>query len=378
MTTPRAASAATPGSTIERPRVVEMVTAREPRTRYRDLDAQTKRYIKGAVVTLFATTVLAAYLLPLLFMATTSLKTEDQIANGRVLPSSPLTAEIDGEEHTVYDVEIDGELRSLAILRPGRQESVLVDPAEPDVEIVWEGNWRLLEPTYEVDPGFANFPEAWRVTTPPMDRMLLNTFIIAGLGMGGTVISSTLVAYGLSRFRFPAKNLILVSLLATIILPRFVTLIPTYIMWRWVGAVGTFFPLIVPHFFSNAYNVFLMRQFFLTIPKDLDEAAAIDGAGPIRTLLTVILPQAKGAVLAIGLFHFFFAWNDFFEPLVFLISAREKLPISVGLYQFLGIYDTNIPLVLAGALIAMAFPLLVFVSLQRVFLRGIDLSGSLK
>jgi multiple sugar transport system permease protein len=243
---------------------------------------------------------------------------------------------------------------------------------------VWEGNWRLLEPSYEVDPGFGNFPEAWRVTTPPMSRMLLNTFIIAGLGMGGTIISSTLVAYGLSRFRFPGKNLILMSLLATIILPRFVTLIPTYVMWTWVGAIGTFIPLIIPHFFSNAYNVFLMRQFFLTIPKDLDEAAAIDGAGPMRTLVLVILPQAKGAILAIGLFHFFYAWNDFFEPLVFLISSRDKLPISVGLYQFLGIYDTNIPLVLAGAFIAMAFPLLVFITLQRVFLSGIDLSGSLK
>jgi multiple sugar transport system permease protein len=311
-------------------------------------------------------------------MATTSLKTEDQISNGLILPQSPATAVIDGEEEPVYDIEIDGEIRTLALLRPGRQESVLVDPSDPGTEIVWEGNWRLLQPSYEVDPGFGNFPEAWRVTTPPMSRMLLNTFIIAGLGMGGTIISSTLVAYGLSRFRFPGKNLILMSLLATIILPRFVTLIPTYVMWTWVGAIGTFIPLIIPHFFSNAYNVFLMRQFFLTIPKDLDEAAAIDGAGPMRTLVLVILPQAKGAILAIGLFHFFYAWNDFFEPLVFLISSRDKLPISVGLYQFLGIYDTNIPLVLAGAFIAMAFPLLVFITLQRVFLSGIDLSGSLK
>lgn len=359
-------------------RLARAATAPEPRTRYRDLDRRTQRFIAGSVVTLGASILLFVYLLPLLFMGTTAVKTEEQIANGRILPSSPLTAEIDGEDQPIFDIEIDGEIRSLALVRPGRQESVLVDPSEPDVEIVWEGNWRLLEPTYEFDPGFGNFPEAWRVTTPTMGRMLWNTFVIAGLGMGGTVISSTLVAYGLSRFRFPGKNVVLLSLLATIILPRFVTLIPTYIMWRWVGAIGTFLPLIVPHFFSNAYNVFLMRQFFLTIPRDLDEAAAIDGAGPMRTLLTVILPQAKGAVLAIGLFHFFYAWNDFFEPLVFLVSTRDKLPISVGLYQFLGVYDTNIPLVLAGAFIAMAFPLLVFLALQRIFLGGIDLSGSLK
>jgi len=134
----------------------------------------------------------------------------------------------------------------------------------------------------------------------------------------------------------------------------------------------------VPHFFGSAYNIFLLRQFFLTIPKELDEAAAIDGAGPMKTLLTVILPQAKGAIVAVALFHFFFAWNDFLEPLVYLQGKAELLPISVGLYQFLGIYDTNIPLVQAGALIAMMVPLIIFLLLQRVFLRGIDLSGSLK
>jgi multiple sugar transport system permease protein len=368
----------------DRPRrLANAITAREPRATYRELSPQSKRFLKASVVTLFASVLLLVYVLPLLFMGVTSLKTEVQLSNGQLLPQSPVTAEIDGEDEILYNVEIDGELRSLALVQPGRQGSVFVDPAEPGTEIAWEGNWRLLEPDYVLDPGFGNFSNAWQLTTPQMGKMLWNTFIISGLGMGGTIISSTLVAYGLSRFRIPWKSLILASLLATIILPRFVTLIPTYIMWRWAGelgpiGVGTFFPLIVPHFFSNAYNVFLMRQFFLTIPRDLDEAAAIDGAGPLRTLLTVILPQAKGAILAIGLFHFFFAWNDFLEPLVFLSNARERLPISVGLYQFMGIYDGNIPLVLAGAVIAMVFPLLVFIALQRVFLRGIDLSGSLK
>lgn len=355
-----------------------VLRAREPRTSYRDLDRRTKRFIKASVVTLLASTILFVYLLPLLFMITTSLKTEDQIANGLILPQSPETAEIDGEEYELLQVEIDGESRALALVTPGRTTSTFVDPADPDTEIVWEGAWRTLEPKYSFDPGLGNFPEAWRSTTPAMGRMIRNTFVIAGIGMTGTVIASTLVAYGLSRFRIPYKKLILASLLATIILPRFVTLVPTYVMYRWFGFIGTIVPLTLPHFFSNAYNVFLMRQFFLTIPKDLDEAAAIDGAGPFKTLITVILPQAKGAVLAIALFHFFFAWNDFFEPLVFLISEADKLPLSVGLYQFLGIYDTNIPLVLSGAVIAMVVPLVVFVALQKAFLRGIDLSGSVK
>ena len=160
--------------------------------------------------------------------------------------------------------------------------------------------------------------------------MLRNTFIIAGLGMAGTIISSTFVAYGLSRFRIPYKGLILAIAAgddhpAALRHPG-----PDVRIFTKIGWVGTMVPLTVPHFFANAYNVFLLRQFFLTIPRELDEAAAIDGAGPMRTLLTVILPQAKGAVLAVALFHFFYAWNDFLEPLVYLSVATDKLPISVG------------------------------------------------
>jgi multiple sugar transport system permease protein len=205
-----------------------------------------------------------------------------------------------------------------------------------------------------------------------------NTAFIAGMGMAGTILSSTLVAYGLSRFRIPFKGLILASLVATIILPRFVTLVPTYIVFERIGWVGTWWPLIIPHFFANAYNVFLLRQFFLTIPRDLDEAASIDGAGPFTTLVTVILPQAKGAILAVALFHFFFAWNDFLEPLLYLSTEPDKQPISVGLYFFLGLYDANIPLIQSGALLGMAIPILVYLALQKVFLGGIDLSGSMK
>lgn len=352
--------------------------ATEPTTTYRELDRRSRRFVKGSIVTLFASVLLFVFLLPLLFMLTSSLKTEDQIANGQILPQSPATTEVDGEDVVLLNVPFDDGERALALVKPGRKESIFVDPDDPTTEIVWEGNWRGLEPTYGLDLTWSNFGDAWEQTNPAMGRLLFNTGLIAGLGMLGTIISSTLVAYGLSRFRIPYKNLILASLLATIILPRFVTLIPTYVLFNQFGWIGTILPLTVPHFFSNAYNVFLLRQFFLTIPKDLDEAAAIDGAGPMRTLLTVILPQAKGAVLAIALFHFFFAWNDFLEPLVFLGGTTEWYPVSLGLQKFLGIYDTNIPLVLSGAFIAMVIPLVIFVLLQRVFLRGIDLSGSVK
>jgi multiple sugar transport system permease protein len=351
--------------------------AREPRASYGDLDRPTRRFLGGATLTLFAVMLCTAYLLPLLFMSVTAFKTEDQMGTGRILPMSPNRVEIDGVARDMYEVPMpDGSRRDLALVVPGRQSSTFVDPDEPGVLIEWTGSWRTLQRDLELDPSTENFSRAWGILNFP--RLLRNTAIIAGLGMAGTVISSTLVAYGLSRFRIPWKGLLLGSLIGTIILPRFVTIVPTYAVFNQIGWVGTWLPLIIPHFFANAYNVFLLRQFFLTIPKDLDEAAAIDGAGPITTLITVILPQAKGAILAVALFHFFFAWNDFLEPLIYLSGRRDLIPISVGLYDFLGIYDSQIALVQAGALIGMAVPIVVFLGLQRVFLRGIDLSGSMK
>jgi multiple sugar transport system permease protein len=139
--------------------------------------------------------------------------------------------------------------------------------------------------------------------------------------------------------------------------------------------VGTWLPLIVPHFFANAFNVFLLRQYFLTIPKQLDEAATIDGAGPFRTLWSVLLPQMKAPIVAVSLFHFYFAWNDFFEPLIYLSARPELQPIAVGLRTFNTLYDDTPTLIQSGSLLALFIPVVVFLFAQRVFLKGIDLSG---
>ena len=364
-------------SSQRRPRVPSLLTAREPKSTFADLDVATKRFLAKSTVTLFAVMLVVAFLAPLGFMTITSLKTEDQIANQAILPKSITTVTVDGKELDVFTVPLeDGTIRSLAMVKPGRESSVFVDPADPATEIEWVGRWRTLEPTQTLDPTLQNYPDAWSRLDFP--RALRNTGVIAGLGMAGTVIASTLVAYGLSRFRMPAKGFVLASLIATIILPTFVTLVPTYALFLQIGWVGTWLPLIAPHFFGNAYNIFLLRQFFLTIPRDLDEAASIDGASPLKTLLAVILPQAKGAVLAVSLFHFFFAWNDFLSPLIYLAGNSDLQPISIKLYEFLGLYDTAIPLVQAGAVLSMSLPIVVFLSLQRIFLGGIDLSGSLK
>jgi multiple sugar transport system permease protein len=139
--------------------------------------------------------------------------------------------------------------------------------------------------------------------------------------------------------------------------------------------VGTWLPLIVPHFFSNAYNVFLLRQYFLTIPRELDEAAMIDGAGSFRILRSVIIPQAKAAIVAVSLFHFFWAWNEFFLPLVYLQSVPELQPLAVGLAHFNSLYSQEPTLIQAAAIMAMLLPVVVFFLAQRAFMRGVVFSG---
>jgi len=199
--------------------------------------------------------------------------------------------------------------------------------------------------------------------------------MIAGLSTIGAVLSAICVAYGFSRFRFPGRNGLFLLMLATIILPFQVTLIPQYVVFLQLGWIGTWLPLIVPHFFSNAYNVFLLRQYFLTIPRDLDEAAMIDGASSFRILRSVIIPQARPAIVAVSLFHFFWAWNEFFLPLVYLQSTPDLQPLAVGLGRFNALYSQEPTLIQAAALMAMALPLVVFFLAQRAFMRGVVFTG---
>ncbi len=239
-----------------------------------------------------------------------------------------------GEEYPVYDVPTADGTRSLGARRAGPRAERVHRPGAPERGLIeWEGRWRTLEQSLALLAlDLDNFATVWK----PLDfpRLLFNTFVIAVLGTIGAVLSSICVAYGFSRFRFPGGTASSCILLATIILPFQVTLIPTYAVFAALGWIGTWLPLIVPHFFANAYNVFLLRQYFLTIPRDLDEAAMIDGAGPFRILRSVIVPQAMAAIVAVALFHFFFAWNDFFLPLIYLQGKPELQPLSVGIPQF--------------------------------------------
>lgn len=343
--------------------------AATPRTRGRGGSA-------ALFVTLFAVVLVGLFLSPFLRSAMIALSTREQLAqaDAPIFPANPATAEIDGRTYDVYQVPIDGTMRDLALVRPGRTASEFVDPANPDTVIAWDGSWRALDRSWEVAPRWENFGDVWTLIDYP--RVLFNTIALALIGTIGTVLSCTLVAYGFARFRFPGRSVLFTLLIATIFLPAAVTLIPTYTVFVKLGWVGTWLPILVPAFFANAYDVFLLRQYLMTIPRDLDEAAAIDGAGPIRTLWSVILPQAWPAIITVAIFTFVYTWNDFFGPLIYLSTRPDLQPISVALARFNGLYSSNPALIQAGTLMTLILPVVMFIVFQRFFIRGIALTGS--
>jgi multiple sugar transport system permease protein len=333
--------------------------------------------LRSFVVTFFAIVVLAAFLSPLLRTVTIALKTPAQISesNAPLWPALPGTFEYEGEELDVYLVPLpDGTTKELAILDPGRQESVFIDPLAPDAEpITWQGSWRALERPWEFAPHWENFSEAWDIIDFP--KLLFNTVMLALIGTAGTLLSCVVVAYGFSRFRFRGRNLLFLLLLSTIFLPAAVTLIPTYTIFVKLGWVGTWLPLLVPAFFANAYDVFLLRQYFMTLPRELDDAARIDGAGPLRILTSVIIPQSWAVIIAVAVFHIVYTWNLYFEPLLYLSAKPDLQPIATGLAQFNSIYSEQVELVQAATLMTIIIPMVVFFLAQRFFMRGIVITG---
>ncbi len=312
-------------------------------------------------------------MIPFLYMVSTSLKDPGQIRTDSLslLPRKPQTAEINGEKFNLYEVHIDGRNQTMALIKkaPGGMAQ-FADPASPDQTV----DLKIADQTmlYQLDIHWENYPEA--INAMPFWRYLGNTLIVTFVGMFGMLFSCSLVAYGFSRFRARWLNLLFLLLLSTIMLPSQVRLIPIYILFNRLGWVDTLLPLIVPQFFANAYDVFLLRQFFMTVPLELDDAAKIDGANPLQILLYIMLPQARPAVISVAIFHFMYAWNDFYEPLIFLHS-RDNWTLAVGLQTFDAIYTINTHLIMAVSLLMIIPPILLFFFSQKIFTQGVVFSG---
>lgn len=223
---------------------------------------------------------------------------------------------------------------------------------------------------------FENYAEVFRMV--PMWSFIRNTVQVSVLAVFAQVISATLVAYGFSRFRFPGRDLLFMVLISTLILPREVLLIPSFLLFKYLGMINTLTPLWAPSLFGGAFYVFLLRQFFFTLPRDLDEAAKIDGANSLQILWQVLMPLCQPAMATVAIFSFLSHWNEYLEALIYL-SSKENFTLAVGLRFFQQIpNDAQEPrdqLLMAAALIMTAPVLLLFFTAQRYFIRGIVMSG---
>jgi ABC-type glycerol-3-phosphate transport system permease component len=236
----------------------------------------------------------------------------------------------------------------------------------------------LFPPTWLPEvPQWDNYAEVWRRV--PFATFTLNTIIITVLSVTGMLLTSSIVAYSFARFRYPGRDIFFLITLGTMMLPYEVTLIPTYLLFNRLGWLDTFLPLIVPYWFGgNAFSIFLMRQFFMTIPRELDDAARIDGANFIRIFWNILMPLSGPALATLAVIGFIANWNDFLGPLIFL-ESRSNFTIALGLRYFqnvAGLGGEPMHHLLMAASVTFTIPcIVIFFVAQRYFVQGIALSG---
>ncbi len=245
--------------------------------------------------------------------------------------------------------------------------------------------WMLsssLKPTYQIfetpprwipnPPRWENYSEA--LTTLPFALYLRNTAVITLLTIVGHLLSCTLIAYAFARLRAPGRDALFVVMLATMMLPYPVTMTPLYVIFNRLGWINTILPLTVPAFFGSAFYIFLMRQFFMTIPRDFEDAARIDGANTLQIIGRIMAPMAMPALATVALFTFQATWNDFLAPLIYL-QRPELYTVTLGLQFFRSTYTTNWAYLMAASLVTTLPVIVVFFAAQRYFIEGITLTG---
>jgi multiple sugar transport system permease protein len=208
----------------------------------------------------------------------------------------------------------------------------------------------------------------------PFMRYIRNTLVITGASMVGQLLSSTAGAYSFARLRWKGRDLVFILVLGTMMMPPQVTLIPTYVIWRILGALDTYAPLIIPGYLGSAFLTFLARQYFFSIPLELEDAARVDGCGFFSTYFRIMLPLAVPLMITLGLFSFVGHWNDFFGPLIYL-TTPDKYNIQLGLMSFRGQYVTDIPALMAASVMVLMPTLVIFLFGQQYFIRSVVLSG---
>jgi multiple sugar transport system permease protein len=222
---------------------------------------------------------------------------------------------------------------------------------------------------------FENYLDTWKAA--PFTGYLLNTLFITVCVVFGNVVANSFIAYGFAKIRFKGRNFLFAAVLATMMIPGFVTMIPHYVMYSKLGWLNTYLPLIVPSFFGSAFFIFLLRQFFLTIPNELIEAAKIDGANHFYIWLKIMVPLAKPAIATVAIFSFNGAWNDFLGPILY-ITDESFYTLQIGLQVFKGQLETQWNYLMAGSLLVLLPVVILFFIFQRYFIEGMNLTAGSK
>ena len=299
------------------------------------------------------------FALPFLWQASTSLKTADQVGKNQ-LQLIPLaqTAMVDGREVEVKPIERKGEGQLVEIAEgPKKGTRLTLGPDKLS-----------LRPHLE----WSNYSEGFKAF--PFFLMLRNTLVICFLTVLGTVLSCSLAAYGLACVNWRGRETLFWIMLATMMLPAQVTMIPLFQTFKSLGWINTILPLVVPAFCGNAFFVFMLRQFYRTIPVSLTDAARIDGASDLRIWASVVLPLSKAALAVVAVFTFIGAWNDYLGPLLYLMDD-DKYTLAIGLARLQGQYSSDWGRMMAMSVV-MTLPLIVlFFLAQRTFVEGIKIGG---
>ncbi len=303
-------------------------------------------------------------LIPFFWMIATSLKTKEFSAELGWLPRN----------ERVY-VSEGG--RKIQVLSLAEKKDGTTKIRYPDGQADTVPNSRLTRERF-VEAQWSNYKKILAPEQPqPEDdfpRFLLNTLAVAGMTVIGTVLSSSLVGWGFARMRFAGKDLLFLIMLATMMIPGQVAMIPTFIIFRKLGWIDTFLPLIIPAWFGSAFFAFLYRQYFMGIPVEMDEAARVDGCGPLRTFWSILLPMARPVTVTAAVYTFLAAWNEFLGPLIYL-NSDYKRTLSLALAKFQGQYGSDIPAMMAGAALMLIPVLLIYFFSQRALMQGMVVSG---
>jgi multiple sugar transport system permease protein len=328
----------------------------------------------------------AFFLVPFLWMLLTSFKSDADVFHTppRWLPYDNVRVEIDGEEYPLYNVKTADGIKQYAALKIESGVAYFVDPANPDVVMPTElqqGTERVAEAIMHISFRWQNYPDAMnRGSRPSVGTSfwtyLKNSLIIAFFSIVGTLVSNAPVAYAFARIKFPGRDILFILVLATMMLPFQVTMIPIYLFFNdFLGWGDSFLPLIIPTFFANAYDVFLLRQFFKTIPEEMCDAARVDGASEWQIFTRIVLPLSTPVLATVTVFTFLWAWNDFTGPLLFLTSPKN-FTMALGLQDFQGQHSMMWNQMMAAATIFTIPIIVAFFFAQKTFIQGIKLTGT--